>query len=206
MLYDRGLAAIDSSMSGIDPEAALAKLKEGNARFATSEMSAAKATTARRLETVEAQHPFAMIVACYDSRVAPEIIFDLNIGDAFVIRNAGNIINDFVLAGIEFAVRYLGVRLIVVLGHSNCAAVTAAVASDKAPAHLQSLVSEIQPAVRAARSKGSGDVVAAAIGENARLMADKVREHIDVDDLAKEVRILSAVYHLETGKIVWHQP
>ncbi len=187
----------------IDRDAAQTRLKEGKARFAENEMSQSKPTAARRIETVGAQHPFAVIVACYDSRVAPEIIFDLNIGDAFVIRNAGNVINNHVLAGIEFAVRHLGVRLVVVLGHSNCAAVTAAVESDEAPGHIQSLVNEIQPAVQSAEGKG-GDLAAVAISENARLMAHKVRRQMDAGDLAKDVLVLSAVYHLETGKIAWN--
>jgi len=118
--------AADEHVPSVSPDAALAKLKEGNARFVASKVSDGKPTAAKRAETAQAQHPFAIILGCADSRTAPEIIFDQNIGDLFVIRTAGNLVDDHALGSIEYAVEHLGARLIVVLGHERCGAVTAA--------------------------------------------------------------------------------
>ncbi|MGH8093460.1 MAG: carbonic anhydrase [Chthoniobacterales bacterium] len=194
--------AADHPAPSLDPDAALAKLKEGNARFDTSKVSASKPTTARRVETAQAQHPFAVILACADSRTAPEIVFDQNIGYLFVIRTAGNLVDDHALGSIEYAVAHLGTRLIVVLGHERCGAVQAALASDTAPGHVESLVRDIQPAVKAAKGE-KGNVMDLTIAENARLMAAKIRNDASLGELAKEVRVISAVYNLDTGKVGW---
>jgi carbonic anhydrase len=194
--------AADPPAASLPPDAALAKLKEGNLRFATSEVSQSKPTAARRAETAQAQHPFAIIVACADSRTAPELVFDQNLGDLFVIRTAGNLVDDHALGSIEYAVAHAGARLIVVLGHTRCGAVTAALESDHAPGHIQSLVRDIQPAVKAAKGK-LGDALAAAITENARQVAAQIKAKAALGDLAKEVRIVSAIYDLDTGKIEW---
>lgn len=194
--------AADHPASSISADAALAKLKEGNLRFATSEVSQGKPTAARRAETAQGQHPFAIVVACADSRTAPELVFDQNLGDLFVVRTAGNLVDDHALGSIEYAVAHLGARLIVVLGHSRCGAVMAALESDQAPGHIQSLVRDIQPAIKAAKGK-PGDALAAAITENAREVAAQIKAKAALGDLAKEVRIVFAVYDLATGKIEW---
>ena len=186
----------------VGADAALAKLKEGNARFATSKMSSSKPTAAKRDETAQGQHPFAIILGCADSRTAPEIVFDQNIGDLFVIRTAGNLVDDHGLGSMEYAVEHLGVRLIVVMGHSRCGAVAAAVAGDSAPGHVQALVRDIQPAVKAVKGQ-SGDATELAVAANARLMADEIRTKVELGDLAKEVKIVPAVYDLATGKVEW---
>jgi carbonic anhydrase len=195
-------AAHDAVVPSVSPDAALAKLKEGNARFSSSQVSASKPTTAKREETAKAQHPFAIIVACADSRVAPEIIFDEGIGDLFVIRNAGNLVDEHALGSIEYAVEHLGTKLIVVLGHARCGAVTAAVASDQAPGHEQSLVRDIQEAVKATKNQ-SGDAVDNAVAENAREVAAKIRQEAEFGEHGKEVRVVSAVYNLDSGKVEW---
>src|SRR5215813_3306019 len=170
----------------VGADAALAKLKEGNARFANSKVSSSKPTAARRTETAQGQHPYAIVLGCADSRTAPEIVFDQNIGDLFVVRTAGNLVDDHALGSIEYAVEHLGARLIVVLGHQRCGAVEAAMASDTAPGHVESLVRDIQPAVQAVKGK-PGDATDLAIAENARLMADKIRTDAALGDLAKDV-------------------
>lgn len=192
----------DHPTSSVTPDAALAKLKEGNARFSSSKVSAGKPTAAKRAETAGGQHPFAIVLGCADSRTSPEIVFDQNIGDLFVVRTAGNLVDDHALGSIEYAVEHLGARLIVVMGHTKCGAVSAAIASDTAPGHVESLVRDIQPAVKAAKAQ-NGDVTDFAIAENARLMATKIRNDANLGDLAKEVRIVSAVYDIGTGKIEW---
>jgi carbonic anhydrase len=194
--------AAEPAAPSVSTEAALAKLKEGNARFVRNKVSTAKPTTAKRLETAQAQHPFAIILGCADSRTSPEIVFDQNIGDLFVVRTAGNLVDDHALGSIEYAVEHLGARLIVVLGHQRCGAVIAAMASDTAPGHVESLVRDIQPAVQAVKGK-PGDATDLAIAENARLMADKIRTDAALGDLAKDVRVIPAVYNLDTGKVEW---
>ena len=184
------------------PEIALAKLKAGNDRFANSKVSSGKPTAAKRAEIAQAQHPFAIILGCADSRTSPEIVFDQNLGDLFVVRTAGNLVDEHALGSIEYAVAHLGARLIVVLGHERCGAVKAALASDTAPGHVQSLVRDIQPAVKATKGR-EGDATALTIAENARLMAAKVRGEASLGELAKEVRIISGVYDLDTGKVKW---
>jgi carbonic anhydrase len=196
------LFASDPSATSVSPDAALAKLKEGNLRFATSPTSKEKPTTERRTETAKGQHPFAIILGCADSRVSPELVFDQNLGDLFVIRTAGNLVDDHALGSIEYAVEHLGTRLIVVLGHSSCGAVTAALESDHAPGHVNSLVRDIQPAVNAMKSE-SGDKVSAVVTENAKEVSARIKTEAELGDLAKEVQIVSAVYDLKTGKVEW---
>jgi len=194
--------AAEHPAASVSADAALAKLKEGNLRFASSEVSQSKPTAARRAETAQEQHPFAIILGCADSRTAPELIFDQNLGDLFVIRTAGNLVDDHALGSIEYAVAHLGARLVVVLGHQRCGAVKAALESDHAPGHIESLVRDIQPAVKAAKGK-PGDPLSATVAENARQVAAQIKAKAALGDLAKEVRIVSAVYDLDTGKIDW---
>jgi carbonic anhydrase len=194
--------ATDHPVASVSADDALAKLKEGNARFVKNKVSTSKPTAARRAETAQGQHPFAIILGCADSRTSPEIIFDQNIGDIFVDRNAGNLVDEHTLGTIEYAVEHLGVRLIVVLGHERCGAVSAAVAGDSAPGHIQSLVRDIQPAVQAVKGK-PGDQVHLAVAENARLMAEEIRTKASFGDIAKDVKIIPAVYDLDSGKVDW---
>jgi len=194
--------AAEHPAASVSADAALAKLKEGNLRFTSSEVSQSKPTAARRAETAQEQHPFAIILGCADSRTAPELIFDQNLGDLFVIRTAGNLVDDHALGSIEYAVTHLGARLVVVLGHQRCGAVKAALESDHAPGHVESLVRDIQPAVKAAKDK-PGDALSATVTENARQVAAQIKTKAALGDLAKEVRIVYAVYDLDTGKIDW---
>jgi carbonic anhydrase len=194
--------AADHPKASVGADAALAKLKEGNARFENSKFSAVKPTASIRAETAQSQHPFAIVVGCADSRTTPELVFDQNLGDLFVVRTAGNLVDDHALGSIEYAVAHLGSRLIVVLGHERCGAVKAAMASETAPGHVGSLVRDIHPAVKAAKGK-AGDATDLTIAENARMVAQKIRSEAALGELGKEVRIVSAVYDLDTGKVDW---
>src|SRR4051794_32701972 len=127
--------ASDETAPSVMPDAALSKLKEGNLRFSGNDVSQGKPNAAKRAETQNGQHPFAIVLTCADSRTSPEMIFDSNIGDLFVVRTAGNVVDEHALGSIEYAVDHLGARLVVVLGHESCGAVTAALASDTAPSH-----------------------------------------------------------------------
>ena len=194
--------ASDPATPAVSPDDALTRLKAGNERFANSKESSSKPVAARRAETAQAQHPFATIIACADSRTAPEIVFDQNIGDLFVIRTAGNLVDDYALGSIEYAVEHLGVQLVVVLGHERCGAVTAALASGSAPGHVNALVRDIQPAVAAAKEK-EGDKLVNAIHENDAAVAAKIRKDAQFGDLAAKVRVVEGYYNLDTGKVEW---
>ena len=188
--------------SSVTPDAALAKLTEGNMRFANSKVSTGKPTAARRAETAQTQHPFAIIVGCSDSRTSPEIIFDQNLGDLFVIRTAGNLVDDYALGTIKYGVEHLGARLVVVLGHQRCGAVKAALESESAPGHINALVRDIQPAVKAAKNK-QGDALANAAHENALDVAEKIRKNVELGELFSQIRVVSGYYDLDTGKVEW---
>jgi carbonic anhydrase len=186
----------------VAPNDALAKLQAGNERFATSKVTKGRPVAAKRAETAQSQHPFAVVVGCADSRTSPELVFDQNIGDLFVVRTAGSLVDEHGLGSIEYAVEHLGVRLIVVLGHERCGAVKAALGSTTAPGNINSLVRDIQPAVVAAKGK-PGDTLDQTIAENARLVAAKIRREAKFGELTKEVRVVSGVYDLDTGKVEW---
>ncbi len=186
----------------VTPDEAMARLQAGNLRFASSKIAQGKAVAARRAETPQSQHPFAIIVGCADSRTSPELLFDQNVGDLFVVRTAGNLVDEHVLGSIEYAVAHLGTRLIVVLGHERCGAVQAALTSPTAPGHVNSLVRDIQPAVQATKGK-AGDLLDLTIKENAKLVAARIRNEAKLGELAGAVRIVSGVYDLDTGKIAW---
>jgi carbonic anhydrase len=194
--------AADPTTPSVPPEEALNRLKVGNERFVTNKDSASKPVAARRAETAQGQNPFAIIVACSDSRTGPETVFDQNLGNLFVIRTAGNLVDDYGLGSIEYAVEHLGTRLIVVLGHERCGAVTAALASASAPGHINSLVRDIQPSVVATKDK-EGDKLANAIHENDAAVAAKIRKEAQLGDLASQVRVVEGYYDLDTGKVEW---
>jgi carbonic anhydrase len=196
------VAAADPALPSVGPVEALARLKAGNARFVDRSVSASKPTAERRAETANGQHPFAIIVGCADSRTSPEIIFDQNIGDLFVIRTAGNLVDNYALGSIEYAVAHLGSRLIVVLGHQNCGAVKAALSGGDAPGHVHDLVHAIEPAVDAVKGK-PGDPLTNAIHENDTLVAEKIRSKAKLGNLAPQVQIVEGYYDLHTGKVEW---
>jgi carbonic anhydrase len=194
--------AADPITPSVPAEEALGRLKVGNERFAQSKVSAGKPVAERRIATARAQHPFAIIVGCSDSRTAPEIVFDQDIGDLFVVRTAGNLVDDYALGSIEYAVEHLGSRLIVVLGHERCGAVQAALAGGSAPGHIEALVRAIQPAVVASKAM-KGDPLTNAVHENDAEVAAKIRKQAELGYLASQVRIVEGYYDLDTGKVEW---
>ena len=143
--------ADDHATGGPTPDQAMTMLTDGNARFVAGKLTHPHETAERRTEVAKGQKPFAVILACADSRVGPEVIFDAGLGDLFVVRVAGNIADDTVLGSIEYAVEHLGSPLIVVCGHERCGAVQATVDTLKSnqppPGHLGALIDPIKPAV-----------------------------------------------------------
>ena len=148
------------------------RLMAGNARFVESSSSHPNQDAARRASLLSTQHPFAVIFGCSDSRLAAEIIFDLGLGDAFVVRTAGHVIDNTVLGSLEYSVEYLEVPLIVVLGHDSCGAVTAtqdAVATGDMPAgFIRDLVERITPSVLTSLRKDKDSDVSAMIEEHVK--------------------------------------
>ena len=212
----------------VPPAEAMSRLKEGNQRYtrgnpqhphesiaertqlATNSYENASLIfpdmTKRREELAKSQHPFALVLGCSDSRVPPEIVFDQGLGDLFVLRVAGNVIDDHSLGSIEYAVDHLAVRLIVVLGHQRCGAVKAAketiAAKGEAPAHIQSLVTAIQPAVEAT---AKGDLEAT-VRENVKNVAQALRSSAPVLKAkvdSGELKVVGAYYSLETGLVAF---
>lgn len=186
---------------------ALDRLMQGNVRYATND-PLEKDFTAGRAARVEAQYPIAAILSCSDSRVAPELAFDQGPGDIFVVRVAGNFVNPDGLASLEYAVNFLGVPLLMVLGHSNCGAVGAAikVVMERAelPGHLPELIKAIEPAVIAAHGRHPGDLLAVAIEENVRLNVKRLIDDAPIlsDALAaKKIGIAGGIYDLATGEV-----
>ncbi|HEY7392870.1 MAG TPA: carbonic anhydrase [Bryobacteraceae bacterium] len=144
--------------SALTADTALTRLLDGNQRYARHKERHPDQSAARQKELAGGQHPFAVILGCADSRVPPELLFDQGLGDLFVIRVAGNIVDDAVLGSIEYAVEHLGTKLILVLGHENCGAVSAAVEGGEAAGHLRAVGTAIQPSV-VGTAKDPGDKI-----------------------------------------------
>jgi carbonic anhydrase len=186
------------------PAAAIAKLKEGNGRYIAGNLQHPSRTEQRCPELASIQHPFAVILTCSDSRVAPEIIFNQGLGDLFVIRVAGNVISDEVAGSIEYAVDYLGTRLIVVMGHQTCGAVKAAreaIAGQRdAPGHIKSIVKRIKPAVEATPNGDLEPTVKANVKHAVQALRSStpiLKSKVD----SGEVRIIGTYYSIETGAV-----
>jgi carbonic anhydrase len=188
---------------GVGADEALARLVAGNMRFVEMKLAHPDQDAGCRTNLSKAQQPFAIILGCSDSRVPPEVIFDQGLGDLFVVRVAGNVADDIGIASIEYAVEHLGSRLIVVLGHERCGAVTAAVKGGELPGHLPTLMTALKPAVD--KSKGAaGDAVDNAMLANVELTAAQLRESkpLLAEMMEKgEIKIVGARYDLDTGAV-----
>ena len=196
-----GLAA--ETAAPVAPDVALTRLIDGNKRFVAGAATHPDQSVDVRTQLAQGQHPFAIVLACADSRLSPEIIFDQGLGDLFVIRNAGNLLDDHVLGSIEYAVEHLHTTLIVVLGHTKCGAVTAAVAGGEVPGHLPSIVESLAGAVTMAKKK-PGDPVDNAVRINAKLSAaalDQMEPIIGEAVKAGRVKVVAARYDVTTGQV-----
>lgn len=185
--------------AGLDPKATLEFLYAGNQRFVAGKSSALNRDLARLREVAPRQTPCAAFLGCADSRVPIEIVFDQGFGDLFVTRIAGNVAATENIASLEFATLVLGARVLYVLGHTSCGAVSAAVRAQPVPGQISALFQHIRPAVRAAK----GDV-AAAIRENVRVQAQTLVEASTVvSSLVKDGKVVVAVgiFDLETGRV-----
>ncbi len=201
-----GPAAPPKPKNVITADEALERLLKGNSRYVEGLVKARDFVT-ERPALVSGQNPYAAILSCADSRIAPEYAFDTGRGDIFVCRVAGNFANTESIASLEYGVAVLKIPLILVLGHENCGAVSSTVRSvrdgAKFPGHIPSLVKAIRPAVEVAL-KEPGDLTKQATRENVRLTVEKLKACGPILSEAVEqgkLKIVGGIYNLETGRV-----
>ncbi len=198
------LATADAP-STANADDALKLLLEGNRRFVSGNLNSVTRDemARRRAELARGQKPFAIVLCCSDSRVGPEIVFDQELGNIFVVRTAGEVLDAAGIGSLEYAVAHLGSPLLLVLGHEHCGAVAAAVADAKEPGQIANIVTAIRPAV--AKTKSSpGDPLDNAIRANVQDIAARLRTTSPV--LAEAIKagrlkVKGAVFSLKTGRV-----
>jgi len=189
-----------AAQTNLTPDAALKELLAGNGRFAANQLTSIEHDLAILKEhTADKQEPFAAVLACADSRVPVELIFDQTIGHIFVARVAGNMVTPEIIATLEYGVAALGVKVVLVLGHTSCGAVKAAMKNDTVPGQISVLYKHLRPAV-----EKSGGNLDKAIALNAEHQAELLRTSSTVvKDALKggKLKVESGVYDLATGKV-----
>ncbi len=206
------LASSHAPAPAITPAESLQKLMDGNKRYLSNQMTGVKSgDAAARTKLAGGQAPYAIILSCSDSRVPPELIFDDGLGEIFVIRVAGNVVDPVVLGSIEYAAEHLGTPLIMVLGHERCGAVTATVnAKGKADGNIGSIVKAIAPALKKAEAakkgaaKDKAQFVETVIDENTKLVkANLTKQSKVLAHLVKEgkIKIVTGKYDLDDGVV-----
>jgi carbonic anhydrase len=195
--------AAEPILQSLDPDAALQKLIAGNLRFAEHHPEYPDQSLARLQEVAQAQHPFATILSCADSRVPAEIIFDQGIGDIFDVRIAGNIATPEAIGSIEYAVVLLGTPVLMVLGHERCGAVTAAVKNQVLPGEISSFVKAILPAVDQVKEQ-PGDAVDNAVVANVQYQIETLKRSPLLSERLRsgKLKIVGGRYDLDTGKVI----
>jgi carbonic anhydrase len=190
----------------LTPALAWRRLREGNERFVSGESRHPNQDAARRSSLLEGQNPFAVIFGCADSRLAAEIIFDLGLGDAFVVRTAGQVIDDAVLGSLEYSISELKVPLIAILGHDSCGAVTATKGAvetgEMPPGFIRDLVERITPSVLTAKRNGQeevNDMVVEHVKQTAQRLADSSRVISDAIEEGR-VAVIGLSYKLGEGQ------
>ena len=204
----RAFAATSAATANtIPPALALSRLMEGNARYAAN-IPNERDFTAGRAARAKSQYPIAAVLSCADSRVAPELLFDQNPGDLFVMRVAGNVMSPSLLASLEYGVKFLGTPLVMVLGHSSCGAVSAAISAikddAKLPGHLPGLIGSIKPAVVRAKKSHPENLLESSIAENVRVQVAELKQSPPIVDkyyADQKIEIVGGVYDLKTGRI-----
>ena len=194
------LPPMSRAQSILTPDAALAELMAGNKRFIAERLTAHDEDLAiLKQHTVDKQEPFAAVLSCADSRVPVELLFDQSIGHIFVTRVAGNVITPEIIASLEYGAAVLGTKVILVMGHANCGAVSAAIKGKEVPGQISALYAHIQPAVDKA-----GPNLEATIKANARIQATLLRQASTVvSGLVKEgtLKVVAGYYDLSTGAV-----
>lgn len=187
------------------PDEIWADLMKGNKRFASGKTLTRDVVKARA-KTAASQQPFVMVLCCADSRVSPELVFDQNIGDLFVVRTAGNIADEIALGSLEYAIEHLGSRMLVVLGHEKCGAVTATLSGEAMPtANLNAIVKKIRPGIDRLKGLVQGDtLLSLAVEANVHHSAADVIEESPIMHHALasgKVSVVKAVYKIGSGEV-----
>jgi carbonic anhydrase len=187
------------------PQAALQLLISGNSAFAAGRPRPVDLSQTRVGELTKGQKPYAVIIGCADSRTPPEHLFGAGLGDLFTVRVAGNVVDEAAVASVEYAVAHLGCRLVVVLGHTSCGAVSAAVADAKDTPAIIGLVSHIAPAVAEARRSGENGLVNRAVLANAMRQRDALHASQLLAGMERrgELALTVATYDLSDGAVDW---
>lgn len=190
-----------------DPALALGKLLKGNRRFVDASMLHPDQDRKARQRLSQGQNPFAVVLSCSDSRLPPEVIFDQGLGDLFVVRVAGNVVDRDGLGSIEYAVGHLETPLVIVLGHQNCGAVSATLEVLRPPytpphGAMNSLVEAITPAVGIAGNR-PGDLLDNTIRANAELARDQIKESAELEGLIASgaLQVVAGYYSLDSGTV-----
>jgi carbonic anhydrase len=189
--------------AAIDPDKALQLIKEGNTRYVGGKPTA-KDLAKQRDKVAKEQHPFAIVLACADSRVAPELVFDQGLGDVFVVRVAGNVTDPAIIGSIEYAVAELKAPLIIVLGHESCGAVKAALSGKDLKGDLGKLIKLVH--VDKDPPKDIKEALQAGIKANALYQADVLATRSEVlKDFvsSNRIKIVTGIYSLSTGEVNW---
>ncbi|MBW4612578.1 MAG: carbonic anhydrase [Desmonostoc vinosum HA7617-LM4] len=186
----------------LSPDAALQKLIQGNQRFVEHKPQYPDQSAVRLQEVAQAQHPFATILSCADSRVPAEIVFDQGIGDIFDVRVAGNVAIPGAVGSVEYAVILLNTPLLMVLGHERCGAVTATVLKESLFGDLGSFVKAIKPAVKRVKNQ-SGDAVENAVVANVQYQIEQLKRSqlLTKQIQSGKLKIVGGRYDLDTGKV-----
>ncbi len=194
------LLSYSNESKNLSSKEALQKLVEGNERFIKEDYSNQHIDKDYRKELTKGQNPFAIVVTCSDSRVAPELLFDQGLGDIFVIRTAGEVVDKLELGSIEYAVEHLGVNLVIVLGHESCGAVGAVIKGGDIPKNISYIADEIKPAVDKAKTQ-KGNLEENAIKNNVDLIVNKIKKNSEIIEEAKDCKVIGGVYSITTGKV-----
>lgn len=186
-------------------DSALSALKEGNQRFAAAEARHPHQDGELRLKlAAEGQTPLAAVLACSDSRAPVELLFDLGFGDLFIVRAAGQVAGPDQIGSIEYAVEHLGVPLVLVLGHTKCGAITAAVGGAKEAGDLGGLLARLTPVVKAVENLPESEKLPAAVDKTVDFIIEELRSKSEALAKAEKdgrVRLTGAVYHLDSGQV-----
>lgn len=201
-----GLSGDETSNSSENPEEAeeaFEKLLAGNKEYLSGNITPDVDASLRTDLAMNGQNPYAIVVTCSDSRVPAELIFGASLGDIFVIRTAGNVVSDFEIGSVEYGAEHLGSPLILVLGHTNCGAVTAATEGGEAGGKIQAIVNEILPSVQKAKDSGAEDVISKATEFNVINSVNKILSSDIIKELREEekVEVIGGIYDINTGII-----
>lgn len=207
--YSYSAPAYEYASNELSPTESIQRLKKGNARFMEECLKGERFSARRRHALEKGQSPFAVIVGCSDSRVPPEEIFDQGLGELFVVRSAGHIADSVTLGSIEYAVSYLGARLIVVLGHQDCGAVCAALAGKEYIGYLRHVIAPVERAIRhikEAKTHDSASNLKEAILANIEYVAKRIKSakpYLSSMVQQEKVKVVGALYTFHDGRVTF---